>query len=125
MWEQKDVMYNAADCFANGADHDAGDHIDLKGANADIGAGRPVPWRSVLTQAVTGGTSIQAIFCDSPDDSTFTPKVFGEVVLVAAALAGKVMYDGPLPSGLGRYGKTIFRNVGNNTVGKATSRLNP
>ena len=83
MWEQKLVMYDNADCFASGADHDAGDHLDFKAAQADIGQGRPINWRCVLTAAVTGGTSIQAVLCDSVDDSTFVKKVFGPVVAVA------------------------------------------
>lgn len=125
MWEQKHVMYDNAACFASGADHDAGDHLDFKAAKAAVGDGRPVPWRCVLTEAVTGGTSIQAVLCDSPDDSTFTKKVFGPVVPVAQALAGKVLYEGPLPNGLEEYVKTVFTNVGANAAGKATSRLNP
>jgi len=125
MWEQKHVMYDNANCFASGADNDAGDHLDFKAAKADIGAGRPVPWRCVLTAAVTGGTSIQAVLCDSVDDTTFVKKVFGPVVAVAQALAGKVLFEGPLPNELEQYVKTVFVNVGANAAGKATSRLNP
>jgi hypothetical protein len=125
MWDNKHVMYDNADCYANATDHDAGDKLNLKAAKADIGQGRPVRWRCVLTAAVTGGTSIQAVLCDSDDDSTYVKKVFGPVVLVASALAGKVLYDGPLPDGLGQYVKTVFVNAGNNAAGKATSRLNP
>lgn len=125
MWENKYIMYDNANCFASGADHDGGDILDFKAAQADIGAGRPVPWRCVLTAAVTGGTSIQAVFCDSPDGTTFTKRVFGPVVPVAEAVAGRVLFEGPLPYGLARYVKTVFTNVGANSAGKATSRLNP
>ncbi len=125
MWEQKFVMYDDMNCFASGADNDSGDKIDLKAVQADIGQGRPINWRCVLTAPVTGGTSIQAVLCDSDDDATYTKRVFGPVVPVAQALAGKVLYEGPLPNGLGKYLKTIFTNVGANAAGKATSRLNP
>jgi hypothetical protein len=125
MWEQKYVFFDNADIFASGADKDGGDVIDLKAAKADLGAGRPIKFRAVVTQAVTGGTSVQAVLSDSPDNITFTKKLFGPVIAVAQALPGAVLFDGPLPDGLEQYLKCVVTNVGANAAGKGTARLNP
>jgi hypothetical protein len=56
--------------------------------------------------------------CDTPT-GTYQGKVSGEIILVADALAGKVLLDMVLPSGLRRYIKVLFRNVGANAAGTA------
>jgi hypothetical protein len=75
----------------------------------------------VVTTAVTGGTSIQAVLADcDTEGGTYLDKILGPVVLVAAALAGKVLLEVAVPPGvMQRYVKVVFRNAGANTAGKA------
>jgi hypothetical protein len=111
---------DGANCFASGADFPSTDYVDTVSALSDIGAGNPFNAKAVVIAAVTGGTSIQAVVadCDTPT-GTYLDKILGPVVLVAAALAGKVLIDVALPAGLQRYVKIVFRNAGANTAGTA------
>lgn len=120
--DEKLKMHDNANCFASGADVNS-TSLDMVSAKADIGEGLPVRCRVALTAAVTGGTSIQAVLQDSADDASFADVYLGAVVLVAAAVAGKVLMDIDLPPGLRRYVRVAFRNVGANAAGKADAFL--
>ena len=118
--DKKWILHDNANCFASGADFSSTDLINTLSASADIGTGMPFKIKACITAAVTGGTSIQACLADcDTEGGTYLKKVFGEVVLVAAALAGKVLLDIVLPSGLQQFIKVIFVNIGANAAGKA------
>lgn len=113
-------LHDNANCFASGADFASTNVIDTLSAAADIGEGMPVKLQVTLTAAVTGGTSIQAILVDcDTEGGSYLDVLSGKVVLVAAALAGKVLMDIILPKGLQRFVRVAFRNVGANSAGKA------
>lgn len=120
----KEWMHDNANIFASGADVNS-TSLDLVKATHNIGAGQPVKVRAAITVAVTGGTSIAAVLQDSADDSSFADVYVGPTVLVAAALAGKVLLDMVLPEGLRRYIRIAFRNVGANAAGKGDAFLYP
>jgi len=116
----QNFLHDNANCFASGADLSSTDLIDTLSALADIGEGLSPMVRVVITTAVTGGTSIQAVLADcDTEGGSYLDVISGKVVLVAAALAGKVLLDIKLPPGLQRYVKVLFRNAGANSAGKA------
>jgi hypothetical protein len=120
--DKKWIVHDNANCFASGADFSSTDLVDTLSAESDIGTGLPMRVRVVITTAVTGGTSIQAAVADcDTEGGTYVKRLYGDVVAVAAALAGKVLLDTPLPSlpKLQRYVKVVFVNVGANAAGKA------
>lgn len=123
MWDKRTVMYNDQNCFASGADNDSGDTLDFQVVKSSIGDDGKVRWKVMLTAAVTGGTSIQPVLCDSVDGSTWVKKLFGPIVPVAEAVAGKVLVDVPVPDGIEMKTKTVFTNVGANAAGKANARF--
>lgn len=123
MWDQKLVMYEDQNCFASGADNDSGNTLDFQEVKSCIGDDGKVRWKAMLTADVTGGTSIQAVLCDSVNGSVWVKKLFGPVVAVADAKAGKVLVDVPVPDGIERHTKTVFTNAGANAAGKANSRF--
>ena len=64
----------------------------------------------VRTTATSGGSAtIQAVFQDSPDNSTFTDRVLGAVVPVASAVAGYPLLQVQPPIGTQRYWRVVFR----------------
>lgn len=118
---------DGANIFASGADLPSTDYVDTVSQFSDIGEGNPLNVKSVITVPVTGGTSIQAVLadCDTPT-GTYLDKLLGPVVLVAAALAGKVLIDVPVPRNvMQRYVKILFRNAGANTAGAGTGFFYP
>jgi hypothetical protein len=119
--DKKWWVHDNANCFASGADFSSTDLIDTLSAHSDIGAGNTLMCKVVVTTAVTGGTSIQAVLADcDTEGGTYLDKILGPVVLVAAALAGKVLLEVAVPPGvMQRYVKVVFRNVGANAAGKA------
>jgi hypothetical protein len=115
------IIHDNANCFASGADLSSTDLIDTLSAYSDIGQGLPIMIKVVVTTAVTGGTSIAAVLADcDTEGGSYVDKILGPVVLVAAALAGKVLLEVAVPPGvMQRYVKVLFRNVGANGAGKA------
>lgn len=115
------IIHNKANCFASGADFSSTDVIDTVSAFSDIGEGLPIMIKVIVTTAVSGGTSIQAVLvdCDTVGGS-YLDKILGPVVLNAAALAGKVLLEVAVPPKvMQRYVKVMFRNAGANTAGQA------
>jgi hypothetical protein len=118
--DKKLWVHDNASCFASTADFSSTDLIDTLSAKSDVGTGLPLRVRAVVTTAVTGGTSIQAVLADcDTEGGSYLDVLVGKVVLVAAALAGKVLLDVDVPPGCQRYLKVVFRNNGTNTGGKA------
>jgi len=113
-------LHDNANCYASGADFASTNVIDTLAVAADIGTGMPIRLLVTITLAVTGGTSIQAILVDcDTEGGSYLDVLSGKVVLVAAALAGKVLLDLTLPPGLQRFVRVAFRNAGANSAGKA------
>ncbi len=125
--DKKWWVHDNANIFASGADVASTDYIDTVSQFSDIGEGNPLNVKATITTAVTGGTSIQAVLadCDTPTGS-YLDKLLGPVVLVAAALAGKVLLDVPVPRNvMQRYVKILWRNVGANVAGKGDGYFYP
>jgi hypothetical protein len=117
------IIHDNANVFATGADVSSTDVIDTVSAFSDIGEGLPIMIKMWITTAVTGGTSIQGVLvdCDTVGGS-YVDKILGPVVLVAAALAGKVLLEVAVPPKvMQRYVKVMWRNVGANGAGKGTA----
>ena len=125
--DKKWIFHDNANCYASGADLPSTDYVDTVSALSDIGSGNPLVIKAVITTAVTGGTSIQAVIadCDTPT-GTYLDKLLGPVVLVADAIAGKVLLEAAVPPKvMQRYVKVVFRNVGANAAGKADAYAIP
>ncbi len=123
MYQKNLGMYEDQNCFASGADNDSGNVLDFQVVKSCIGDDGKTRWKAMITADVTGGTSIQPVLCDSVDGTTWVKKLYGPIVPVAQAVAGKVLVDVPVPDGIERYTKTVFTNVGANAAGKANSRF--
>ncbi len=125
--DKKWWVHDNANIFASGADVPSTDYIDTVSQFSDIGEGNPINVKAVITQAVTGGTSIQGVLadCDTPA-GTYVDKLLGPAVPVASALAGKVLLDVPVPRNvMQRYLKILWRNVGANAAGKGDGYFYP
>jgi hypothetical protein len=111
--------------FANGADYDSADCLDLLSAVHDFGTGLPIRFRAIVgSTAFSGGTSAAAGISDcATSGGSYVMRSLGAQIAVANLTAGALMYDIALPAGLVRYIKCTVRNVGNNSAGKVKSWL--
>lgn len=101
------------------------DSIDLLTNIDQPGRNGPVRMVSVLTETMTGGTSVQAQLISSAAGNLATPTVLvsGPVVPIAEAVAGKRLLDVPIPDTNGRYLGLQYVLVGAHTAGKVTSGI--
>ena len=82
------------------------DSIDLLTANRNIGrTGTPPRGQVVVSTALAGGTSIQVQMITSAAVALTSPTVIatGAVIPLASAVAGAVLFDGPIPGTAQRY----------------------
>lgn len=102
------------------------DSIDLLSANDNPGRGG-TPLRAVALVAVTltGGTSVQAQLISSANANLSSPTVLasGPVVAEAAAVAGKVLMDVPLPDVGERYLGFQYVTVGTHGAGAVSAQI--
>ena len=128
--DSQEVFQTATNCFASGADVNSTNIIDLAphlAANAawasDEGIGEEAWLRTIITTAVTGGTSLQIVLQTDTNTNFATVKtepVMSTAVPVASLVAGFTI-DMRLPAGLKRYLRVAYRNVGANAAGACTS----
>jgi len=65
---------------------------------------------TVRSTATSGGSAtIQGVFQDSPDNTTWTDRVLGAVVPVASAIAGYPLLQVQPPVGTQRYWRIVYR----------------
>lgn len=91
------------------ADYDSTDTLDL--ANTDKGEGTVLWWVVRLEEDFAGGTSVQFILADSPNDSTWRERISTDAILLAAALEGLEIKIG-IHYDTQRYLKVIARTLG-------------
>lgn len=92
----------------------------------DMGAGEPM-WlfaKMGTTALVGAGASIQVVFQDSADNSSFADVMTGKVIPVASATANAILAKLLLPIGLRRYWRVVYRISGaTTTAGTASAYL--
>ena len=95
-------------------------------AHGNIGDGQSVRIYVQVTEDFETCTSVQVTLQSSPDDSTWTTVLSGPVVLVADAVAGKVLLEVTVPKGMTEYHKLNYVIDGSNaTAGKITAGYMP
>jgi len=132
--DSQEIFSAAQNCFASGADVNSTNIIDLAphlAANAawpgDEGPGEEATIFAQINTAVTGGTSLQPVL--QTDTNTNFATALAEFPLCAAVpvatlVAGYVFPKFRIPaSGLKRYLRIAWRNVGANAAGTATAQI--
>lgn len=102
------------------------DSIDLLTAQDNPGrSGQPMRAVALVAATLTGGTSVQAQLISSANANLSSPTVLasGPVVAEAAAVAGKVLLDVPLPDIGERYLGFQYVNVGTHGAGSVTAGI--
>lgn len=102
------------------------DSIDLLSAQDNPGrSGQPMRAVALVSTTLTGGTSVQAQLISSANANLSSPTVLasGPVVAEAAAVAGKVLLDVPLPDVAERYLGFQYVNVGTHGAGAVTAGI--
>jgi hypothetical protein len=102
------------------------DSIDLLSASDNPGrGGAPLRAIALVSATLTGGTSVQAQLISSANANLSSPTVLasGPVVAEAAAIAGKVLMDVPIPDVAERYLGFQYVNVGTHGAGTVTAGI--
>ena len=102
------------------------DSIDLLTASDNPGrSGQPMRAVALVSATLTGGTSVQAQLISSANSNLSSPTVLasGPVVAEAAAVAGKVLLDVPLPDVGERYLGFQYVTVGTHGAGAVTAGI--
>lgn len=102
------------------------DSIDLLSAADNPGrSGQPMRAVALVSTTLTGGTSVQAQLISSANANLSSPTVLasGPVVAEAAAVAGKVLMDVPLPDSAERYLGFQYVTVGTHGAGTVTAGI--
>ena len=130
--DSQTLFSSAQAIFASSADVVSTNILDLAphlAANAawvaDEGPGEDATIQALITTAVTGGTSIQPVLQTDTNTNFATALVEFPMcapVLVASATAGKVLCNFRIPAtGLKRYLRIAWRNVGANAAGAGSA----
>lgn len=102
------------------------DSVDLLSANRNIGR-LSTPLRAIasLTQALAGGTSVQAQLIESDNADLSSPTVLasGPVVAEADGVAGAVLLDVPVPDTAARYVGFQYVTLGVHTGGAVSAHF--
>lgn len=77
-----------------------------------------------IDTALAGATSVQFVIQDSPDNVTYTDRILGDVLLLAAALANRVLMARRINRSHARYIRGVYRLVGTATAGIAIALIN-
>jgi hypothetical protein len=130
--DSQEVFSASQNCFASGADVTSTNIIDLAphlAANAawasDLGPGEEISILAQINTAVTGGTSLQPVL--QTDTNTNFATALAEFPLCAAIPVASLVAGYRFPvmrvpgSGLKRYLRIAWRNVGANTTGAASA----
>ncbi len=102
------------------------DSIDLLAAIDNPGrSGQNMRAIAVVSTTFTGGTSIQAQLISSASSNLASPTVLasGPVVAEAAAVAGAILLDVPMPDVAQRYLGFQYVTVGTHGAGAATAGI--
>jgi hypothetical protein len=102
------------------------DSIDLLVAHANPGrSGGGLRAVALVSVALTGGTNVQAQLIQSANANLSSPDVLasGLVIADAAAVAGKVLLDVPLPDTTKRYIGFQYVTTGVHTTGMVTAGI--
>lgn len=107
--------------IGNGTDQVSGNVLDQNiqnGLFTGPGGAEIAPFVfAKMHSAAVGGTSVQFVIQDSADNVTYADAILGDVVLVASAVANKVMMARRLNRSHRRYIRGVWRTVGNVTGG--------
>lgn len=134
MFIDSQTMFSSAQAvFASGADVvstnilDFAPHLALNAAwAADEGPGEDFIIQATINTAITGGTSIQPVLQVDTNTNFATALVefpLSAAIPVASAVAGKQVNFRVPASGLKRYARIAWRNVGVNAAGTASAYI--
>ena len=86
MRDKLHIFGDNIDATGVAGDYDSTDTLDL--GKIDKGEGTVLWWKVMLEEDFAGGTSVQFILADSPDDSTWRERIQTDAIALAAALEG-------------------------------------
>ena len=115
--------------IANGVDVASGQVIDQNVSNglfSGPGGAEIAPYvfaKVAPAGALAGGTSIQVVVQDAPDNATWTDRILGDVVTTATAVNNYILFTRRLNRSMARYIRVVYRIVGNMTAGTCIAQI--